>query len=162
MAGSAFVKTKTMKTFDSVDALEAEVGSEIAVSEWMTITQQRVNQFAEATDDPQWIHLDEERARKESPFGGTIAHGYLTLSLLPKFFAAEIDLPFAKMNINYGANKLRFPSPMKVGHRMRARFTLLAVERLPDCVQSVWKYTAEQEDSDKPVCVAEVLLRQYY
>ena len=151
-----------MKTFDSPDALEAEVGKEIAVSEWLQITQDRVNLFAEATDDPQWIHLDEERARKESPFGGTIAHGYLTLALLPRFFATVVDLPFAKMNINYGANKLRFPAPMKVGRRMRARFGLLAVERLPGCVQSVWQYTAEQEDGDKPVCVAEVVLRQYY
>lgn len=151
-----------MKTYESPDALEAEVGNEVAVSAWMTITQDRVNQFAEATDDPQWIHIDEQRARNESPFGGTIAHGYLTLALLPRFFATVIELSFAKMNINYGANKLRFPSPMKVGKRMRARFSLLAVERLPDSVQSVWKYTAEQEDSDKPVCVAEVVLRQYF
>lgn len=151
-----------MKTYESPDALEAEVGNEVAVSAWMTITQDRVNQFAEATDDPQWIHIDEQRARNESPFGGTIAHGYLTLALLPRFFATVIELSFAKMNINYGANKLRFPSPMKVGKRMRARFSLLAVERLPDSVQSVWKYTAEQEGSDKPVCVAEVVLRQYF
>lgn len=151
-----------MKTFDSPAAMEAEVGKEIAVSDWLMVTQERVNQFAEATDDPQWIHIDEERARKESPFGGTVAHGYLTLSLLPRFLAAVVEFPFATMNINYGANKLRFPSPMKVGKRMRARFALLAVERLPDCVQSVWKYTAEQEESDKPVCVAEVVLRQYF
>lgn len=151
-----------MKTYETPDALEADVGKEVAVSAWMTITQDRVNHFAEATDDPQWIHIDEERAKNESPFGGTIAHGYLTLALLPRFFATVVELPFAKMNINYGANKLRFPSPMKVGKRMRARFALLAVERLPDCVQSVWKYTAEQEDSDKPACVAEAVLRQYY
>lgn len=151
-----------MKTFDSIDALEAEVGKEVAVSDWFTITQDRVNQFAEATDDPQWIHLDEQRAKLESPFGGTIAHGYLTLSLLPKLFADGVDLPFAKMNINYGANKVRFPAPMKVGRRMRAHFVLLSVERLPDCVQDVWRYTAEQEDGEKPVCVAEVVLRQYY
>lgn len=151
-----------MKIFDSPDALEAAVGHELGVSEWLLIAQDRVNQFGEATDDPQWIHLDEERAKRESPFGGTIAHGYLTLSLLPRFFGSMIDLPFAKMNINYGANKVRFPSPMKVGKRMRARFSLLAVERMPGCVQSVWIYTAEQEDSDKPVCVAEVVLRQYY
>ena len=151
-----------MKIFDSPDALQSELGNEVAVSDWFLITQERVNQFAEATDDPQWIHIDAERARKESPFGGTIAHGYLTLSLLPKFFSTVIDLSFAKMNINYGANKLRFPAPMQVGKRMRARFTLLTVEHLPDCVQDVWKYTAEQEGSDKPVCVAEVVLRQYY
>lgn len=150
-----------MKTFDSPDAMEAEIGNEVAVSDWLTITQDRVNQFAQATDDPQWIHIDEVRAQA-SPFGGTIAHGYLTLSLLPHFFTTVFELPFAKMNINYGANKLRFPAPMKVGKRMRARFTLLALERLPEGVQTVWKYTAEQEDADKPVCVAEVVLRQVY
>jgi acyl dehydratase len=151
-----------MKTFESPEALEAMVGNEIGLSDWLLITQERVNQFAEATDDPQWIHIDEVRAKQESPYGGTIAHGYLTLALLPKFFANVIQFPFAKMNINYGANKLRFPAPMRVGLRMRARFTLLGVERLPDCIQSVWKYTAEQESGDKPVCVAEVVLRQYF
>ena len=151
-----------MKQFHSAEALEAEVGNEVAVSEWMLLTQQRVNLFADATDDPQWIHVDEERARRESPFGGTIAHGYLTLSLLPKFFEAEVAFPFARMSINYGTNKVRFPSPMRVGRRMRGRFSLLAVERQADCVQSTWRYTVEQEDSEKPVCVAEVVLRQVY
>ncbi len=151
-----------MRKFESAAALEAEVGREVAVSDWMTLTQDRVNLFAEATDDPQWIHVDEERARRESPFGGTIAHGYLTLSLLPRFFEAEVAFPFAGMSINYGTNKVRFPSPLRVGRRIRGRFTLLAVECHPDCVQSVWKYTVEQEDGDKPVCVAEVVLRQYY
>lgn len=151
-----------MREFDSADALAAEVGNEVAVSEWMTLAQERVNQFAQATDDPQWIHVDEERARRESPFGGTIAHGYLTLSLLPKFFEAEVAFPFARMSINYGTNKVRFPAPLRVGRRIRGRFALLAVERLADCVQSVWKYTVEQEDAEKPACVAEVVLRQYY
>jgi len=151
-----------MKHFDSAEALEAEVGMEVAVSDWMTVTQQRVNQFAEATDDPQWIHVDEERAQRESPFGGTIAHGYLTLSLLPRFFEAEVAFPFAKMSINYGTNKVRFPSPLRVGQRIRGRFALVSVEHHADCVQSVWKYTVEQEGNDKPVCVAEAVLRQYY
>ncbi len=151
-----------MKHFDSAAALEAEVGKEVAVSDWVAITQQRVNLFAEATDDPQWIHVDEERAQRESPFGGTIAHGYLTLSLLPRFFEAEVAFPFAKMSINYGTNKVRFPSPLRVGQRIRGRFALLAVEHHADCVQSVWKYTVEQEGNDKPVCVAEAVLRQYY
>ncbi len=151
-----------MRKFESAEALEAEVGREVAVSGWMTMTQERVNLFAEATDDPQWIHVDEARARRESPFGGTIAHGYLTLSLLPRFFEAEVAFPFARMSINYGTNKVRFPSPLRVGRRVRGRFTLLSAERLADCVQSVWRYTVEQEDGDKPVCVAEVVLRQYY
>ncbi len=151
-----------MRHFESAEALEADVGKEIAVSEWMTLTQERVNLFAGATDDPQWIHVDRERAERESPFGGTIAHGYLTLSLLPRFFEAEVAFPFARMSINYGTNKVRFPSPLRVGRRIRGRFSLLAVERHPDCAQSTWKYTVEQDSGDKPVCVAEVVLRQYF
>ena len=151
-----------MRTFDTPEALEAEVGKEICVSNWLTISQERVNQFAQATDDPQWIHVDVERAKRESPFGGTIAHGFLTLSLFPKFFEEQVDLPFGKMSINYGTNKVRFPSPMRVGGRVRGRFFLLSVERLPDCVQSVWKMTVEQEGSNKPVCVAESVLRRYF
>ncbi len=151
-----------MKKFHSADELEAEVGKEVSVSSWVEISQSRVNQFAEATDDPQWIHVDVERAKKESPFGGTVAHGFLTLALLPRFFEEQIDFPFGTMSINYGLNKVRFPAPMKVGGRARGRFTLLAVERHPDCVQSTWKMTVEQEGSDKPVCVAESVLRRYY
>lgn len=151
-----------MRKFESAEVLAAEVGKEVAVSDWMTLTQQRVNLFAEATDDPQWIHVDEERAKRESPFGGTIAHGYLTLSLLPRFFEAEVAFPFSRMSINYGTNKVRFPSPLRVGRRIRGRFSLLAVEHLADCVQSLWKYTVEQEEGEKPVCVAEVVLRQYF
>ena len=150
-----------MRRFLTVEELEAEVGKEVAVSEWMSLSQERVNQFAEATDDPQWIHVDVERATQQSPFGGTVAHGYLTLSLLPKFLEATIELRFCRMSINYGANKIRFPAPMRTGRRMRGRFSLLALERLTDCVQTVWQYTAEQEVGDKPVCVAEVVLRQY-
>ncbi len=151
-----------MRKFHSADELEAEVGNEVSVSSWVEISQQRVNQFADATDDPQWIHVDVERAKKESPFGGTVAHGFLTLSLLPRFFEEQVDFPFGSMSINYGLNKVRFPSPMKAGGRARGRFTLLAVERHPDCVQSTWKMTVEQEGSDKPVCVAESVLRRYY
>lgn len=151
-----------MRKFHSADELEAEVGNEVSVSSWVEIDQQRVNLFAQATDDPQWIHVDAERAKRESPFGGTIAHGYLTLSLLPRFFEEQVDFPFGSMSINYGLNKVRFPSPMKVGGRARGRFSLLAVERHPDCVQSTWKMTVEQEGSERPVCVAEAVLRRYY
>lgn len=151
-----------MRKFHNPDELEAEVGKEVSVSSWVAIDQQRVNQFAAATEDPQWIHVDVERAKKESPFGGTVAHGFLTLSLLPRFFEEQVDLPFGRMSINYGLNKVRFPSPMKVGGRVRGRFALLAIERHPDCVQSTWKMTVEQEGSDKPVCVAESVLRRYY
>lgn len=151
-----------MRTFHSADELEAEVGKEISVSAWVAIDQQRVNLFATATDDPQWIHVDVERAKKESPFGGTVAHGFLTLALLPRFLEEQIEFSFGTMSINYGLNKVRFPSPMKVGGRARGRFALLSVERQPDCVQSTWKMTVEQEGSDKPVCVAESVLRRYY
>jgi acyl dehydratase len=151
-----------MKKFHSADELEAEIGKEVSVSSWVAIDQQRVNLFATATEDPQWIHVDVERAKKESPFGGTVAHGFLTLSLLPRFFEEQVELSFGKMSINYGLNKVRFPSPMRVGGRVRGRFALLAVERHPDCMQSTWKMTVEQEGSDKPVCVAESVLRRYY
>jgi acyl dehydratase len=151
-----------MRKFATVADLQADVGKEIAVSEWMMISQERVNQFAEATDDPQWIHVDVERAKRESPFGGTIAHGYMTLSLIPALFEAVVDLPPGKMSINYGLNKVRFPSPMLVGGRLRGRFKLLAVEPMDGCVQSIWQMTIEREGSDKPVCVAEYVLRKYF
>jgi acyl dehydratase len=151
-----------MRKFATVADLQADVGNEIAVSEWMMISQERVNQFAEATDDPQWIHVDVERAKRESPFGGTIAHGYMTLSLIPALFEAVVDLPPGKMSINYGLNKVRFPSPMLVGGRLRGRFKLLAVEPMDGCVQSIWQMTIEREGSDKPVCVAESVLRKYF
>lgn len=151
-----------MKTFNTVADLQAEVGNEVAHSDWMTITQERVNQFAEATDDPQWIHLDVERAKRESPFGTTIAHGFLTLSLIPKLFESAVTLPKGKMSINYGLNKVRFPSPMRVGGRLRGRFKLLEVEQLEGCMQSIWQMTLECEGQDKPVCVAESVLRMYF
>ena len=151
-----------MRHFATVADLQAEVGNEVAVSEWMTISQERVNQFAEATDDPQWIHVDVERAKRESPFGGTIAHGYMTLSLIPALFESVVELPAGKMSINYGLNKVRFPSPMLVGGRLRGRFKLLAIEPMDGCVQSIWQMTIEREGSDKPVCVAESVLRKYF
>lgn len=151
-----------MRRFLTVEELEAEVGKEVAVSEWMVLSQERVNQFAEATDDPQWIHVDPERAKRESPFGGTIAHGFLTLSLLPKFFEQCIDQPSGKMSINYGLNKVRFPTPMLVGGRMRGRFTLMALEKINGGIQTTWQVTMECEGSDKPVCVAESVLRKYF
>ena len=151
-----------MRHFATVADLQAEIGNEVAVSDWMTISQERVNQFAEATDDPQWIHIDVERAKRESPFGGTIAHGYMTLSLIPALFESVVELPAGKMSINYGLNKVRFPSPMLVGGRLRGRFKLLAIEPMDGCVQSIWQMTIEREGSDKAVCVAESVLRKYF
>lgn len=151
-----------MRRFTSVEDMESEIGKEVAVSDWLVLTQERVNLFAEATDDPQWIHVDVERAKRESPFGGTVAHGFLTLSLLPKFIEQVIDMPPGKMSINYGLNKVRFPAPMPAGGKIRGRFSLLAVERIEGGVQSVWQVTMEREGGDKPVCVAESVLRRYF
>lgn len=151
-----------MRRFTSVEDMESEVGKEVAVSDWLVLSQERVNLFAEATDDPQWIHVDVERAKRESPFGGTVAHGFLTLSLLPKFIEQVIDMPPGKMSINYGLNKVRFPAPMPVGGKIRGRFSLLSVERIEGGVQSVWQVTMEREGGDKPVCVAESVLRRYF
>ncbi len=152
----------TIKKFTTVADLQAEIGKEVAISEWMTMEQGRVNQFAEATDDPQWIHVDVERAKRESPFGTTIAHGFLTLSLIPKLFESVVILPQGKMSINYGLNKVRFPSPVRVGSRLRGRFKLLEVEQMDGCMQSVWQMTLECEGQEKPACVAESVLRMYF
>lgn len=150
-----------MRQFASVEEMQAEVGKEVAVSDWLTVSQERVNQFAEATGDAQWIHVDVERAKRESPFGGTIAHGFLTLSLLPKFIEEVIELPPGSMSINYGLNKVRFPAPMMVGGRVRGRFTLLSLEKIDKGIQTVWQVTMEREGSEKPACVAESVLRRY-
>jgi acyl dehydratase len=150
-----------MKTFASLADLAPLVGQEVAVSDWITITQERVNQFAEATGDHQWIHIDVERA-KAGPFGAPIAHGYLTLSLLPLFFQTAIDIQGARMGVNYGLNKVRFTSPVPVGSRLRARMTLLAFEPIADNgVQMTWKVAVEREGVDKPVCIAESIARRY-
>jgi len=148
--------------YDTLEALRAAVGTEAFLSDWVLIDQRRIDLFAEATDDPQWIHVDVERAKRESPFGTTIAHGYLTLSLIPKLFESVIVLPKGKMSINYGLNKVRFPSPVRVGSRLRGRFKLLEVEQLEGCMQSVWQMTLECEGQDKPACVAESVLRMYF
>jgi acyl dehydratase len=150
-----------MKTFQTLSELAACVGQEVAVSEWLTITQAQVNQFAEATGDHQWIHVDPEKA-KTGPFGGPIAHGFLTLSLLPKFFESSFAIVQSRMGVNYGLNKVRFTAPVPVGSRLRARMTLLASEPIDNGgVQMVWQVLVEREGSDKPVCVAESLVRRY-
>ncbi len=145
----------------SVQELEGRVGQEIAVSPWIEVTQERIDRFAEATEDRQWIHVDRERA-PSSPFGGTIAHGFLTLSLLPRL--AELAIPPAdkKMGINYGLNKLRFTAPVPSGSRVRARFTLARLEKLEGALQLTWGVTVEREGSDRPCMIAEWLVRQYH
>jgi acyl dehydratase len=150
-----------MKTLQSLAELPALVGHEVAVSDWLTITQEQVNLFAQATGDHQWIHVDVERA-KAGPFGAPIAHGFLTLSLLPKFFETSMEIKNARMGVNYGLNKVRFTSPVPVGSRLRARMKLLSCEPIEnDGVQMAWLVTVEREGGDKPVCVAESLTRRY-
>ncbi|MFL6691747.1 MAG: MaoC family dehydratase [Ramlibacter sp.] len=150
-----------MRTIASLAEVPALVGQEVAVSDWITITQEQVNQFADATGDHQWIHVDVEKA-KAGPFGAPIAHGFLTLSLLPRFFETAIAIGGTRMGVNYGLNKVRFTSPVPVGSRLRARLTLLACEPIEsNGLQMTWKVSIEREGSDKPVCVAESLGRRY-
>lgn len=150
-----------MKTFQTLAELAACVGQEVAVSDWLTITQAQVNLFAEATGDRQWIHVDPEKA-KTGPFGGPIAHGFLTLSLLPKFFESALEIVQSRMGVNYGLNKVRFTAPVPVGSRLRARMTLLSCEPIDqEGVQMAWEVLVEREGSAKPVCIAESLVRRY-
>ena len=150
-----------MKTFQTLADLAACVGQDVATSDWLTVTQQQVNLFAEATGDHQWIHVDPEKAAA-GPFGGPIAHGFLTLSLLPKFFESSLHIVGSRMGVNYGLNKVRFTAPVPVGSRLRARMKLLASESIPnDGVQMTWEVTVEREGSSKPVCVADSLVRRY-
>jgi acyl dehydratase len=151
-----------MRQIASIEELKSLVGQEVAVSDWVHVTQERVQMFADATGDHQWIHLDVERCKKESPYGGTIAHGFLTLSLLPILMQKAIAMPDAKMSVNYGLNKVRFPAPVPVGSKLRGRIALMAVEDIPGGVQMTWQVTMEREGGDKPVCVAESLARRYF
>lgn len=147
-------------TIAGVDELRRRVGEKLGVSEWHEITQAEVNRFAELTRDLQWIHLDAERAAV-SPFGGTIAHGLLTLSLGPALSLEILDFERFAYGVNYGYNRVRFPSPMLVGSRVRMRARLLSVEDIMDGVQIAIEQVFEREGSDKPVCVAESLGRLY-
>jgi acyl dehydratase len=150
-----------MRTFEKLADLAALVGQEVAVSDWIPVTQQQVDLFAEATGDHQWIHVDVERAR-QGPFGAPIAHGFLTLSLLPKFFESALEVLDTRMGVNYGLNRVRFTAPVPVGSRLRARMSLLACEAIPDNgYQMTWSIAVEREGSDKPVCIAESLTRRY-
>ncbi len=150
-----------MRSFASLDELRSVVGQEVAVTEWMEIAQERVNLFADATDDHQWIHVDLERCQRESPFKAPIAHGFLTLSLVSTLFERAIAMVDAKMVVNYGLNKVRFPAPVPVGSRIRARMTLTKVEDIEGGAQLEWSVVMECEGGTKPVCVAELLLRRY-
>jgi acyl dehydratase len=147
-----------MVEFKDVKSL---VGQELGVSDWHQVTQEEINAFADATHDHQWIHIDVERAKKESPFGGPIAHGYYTLSLAPHLMSQIWGVQGIKMGVNYGLNKLRFPAPVPIGKRVRVRATLNNVEDVSGGMQATIGMAFEVEGSDKPVCVAEGLFRYY-
>ena len=147
---------------ESLKSLEELVGREIAVTDWLTVTQERIQQFAEATEDRQWIHVDPERARRESPYGSTVAHGFLTLSLLSHFVRQAIQLPSeVQRTINYGLNRVRFPAPVRAGEKIRAHARLNSYRELPDSVEAIFEVTLEAERSQKPCCVAEWILRYF-
>ena len=147
--------------FESAEALTKAIGTSLGETEWLTITQERVNTFADATDDHQWIHVDPLRA-KDGPFGACIAHGFLTLSLAARFMPELIDVRM-KMGVNYGSDKVRFPSPVKVGQRIRGKGELIAVEPTKDGgVQSSLRLTVEIEGSTKPACIVDTISRYYF
>ena len=147
-----------MRELDCFDDL---VGTEVALSDWMAMPQSRIDTFADATADHQWIHTDPARCARESPFGVPVAHGFLTLSLIPALFENAVRLVGAKMVLNYGLNKVRFPAPVAVDARVRARITLLAVDPFEGGLQLTWQVVIEADGGAKPVCVAEMLMRRY-
>ncbi|WP_010356820.1 MaoC family dehydratase [Streptomyces acidiscabies] len=148
------------RIFTSADELKAAVGEQLGYSDWVEVDQKRIDLFAEATEDHQWIHVDPEKAAA-GPFGTTIAHGYLTLSLLPLFGPQLIQVDGVKMGVNYGTNKVRFPAPVPVGSRLRATARISSVEDVKGGVQIALAFTVEREGGDKPVCAAESVSRYY-
>ena len=134
-------------------------GREMGVTQWLEITQERIDTFAEATDDHQWIHIDRDRAQRESPYGATIAHGFLTLSLLTKFLTAVIQLDDVRLAINYGLNRVRFPSAVRAGSRIRARIVLQSIRDVGESTEMIYVVTIEAEGAEKPCCVAECIVR---
>ena len=150
-----------MTEIESVAGLGELVGREVGVSEWVEVSQERIHGFAEATEDRQWIHTDPERAARESPFKGTIAHGFLTLSLLSEMGRTAVAVRGVRMGINYGLNRVRFISPVPAGSRVRGRFTLAALEEVKGGAQATWEVTVEREGSARPCCTAEWLVRYY-
>jgi acyl dehydratase len=150
------------KTSVKLRELESKIGQEVGVSPWIEIAQERIDLFAKATEDFQWIHVDPARA-KDSPFGGTIAHGFLTLSMLPKLSESTFEFSDRKMGVNYGLNKVRFTSPVPVGAKIRGRFVLAGYDKIEgNGVQTTWKVTIEREGGDKPACVLEAISRHYF
>lgn len=152
----------TLADLSTLDKVRAHVGREVLLTDWVPIEQPRVDLFARATEDFQWIHVDSARAASESPFGGTVAHGFLTLSLLGKFYGDHLSLPFCEMGLNYGLNKVRFTNPVRTGSRVRGRFVLNKLEDLDGGLQLTYAVTIEIDGEAKPACVAESVVRQYF
>lgn len=151
-----------MREIATLEQLHQLAGQEVAVSPWIEVSQEQVNLFAQATGDHQWIHVDVERAARELPTGGTVAHGFLTLALLPRILTESISLgPQVKMLLNYGLDRVRFPAPLPVGSRVRGIVVLHSVQDIPGGAQLSWEITVEREGADKPVCVAQFLVRRY-
>lgn len=147
---------------DNPQRLKQLVGQEIGVTEWFHVAHERIAQFAEATEDRQWIHLDRERAKNESPYGTTIAHGFLTLSLLSHFVQEAIEIQSGlRLAVNYGLNRVRFPAAVPADSRVRARVSLEALKQLPDSLEAIYSVTVEGEQAQKPCCVAEWIVRYY-
>lgn len=145
--------------FEGIEAVRAAVGTHLGYSDWVTVTQEQVDTFAEATGDHQWIHVDGERANAESPFGGPIAHGYLTLSLTNRFLPQVVEVCHVSLGVNRGTGKIRFPAPVPVGSRLRASVELVAVDDVAGGIDTTMVITVEREGGDKPVCVVESLSR---
>jgi acyl dehydratase len=151
-----------LNVIEDARALKSFAGREIGVTDWLVVTQERIQQFAEATEDRQWIHLDRERAERESPYHTTIAHGFLTLSLLSFLMKQAIQIKSGiRMAVNYGLNRVRFPSPVRADSKIRGRFSLAAVKELPEGIEAIFSVTVESEGADKPCCVAEWIVRYY-
>jgi acyl dehydratase len=150
-----------MRVFSGSADLIASIGEDVGASSWLEVTQERIDKFADATGDHQWIHVDPERAAA-GPFGGTVAHGYLTLSLMVPFMHEVYRIDDRRHAVNYGVNRVRFPAPLRAGSRTRGRFVLAEVEQLDGAVQIVWKVTFEVQGSDRPACVAESITRVYF
>ncbi len=151
-----------MRIIEKPAELPSLIGQEIGVSPWVRIEQERINSFAAATGDQQWIHVDVERATRESPYHGTVAHGYLTIAMLPRLFRATVRIDGLRFSVNYGLNRVRFPAPVMAGSNIRARFHLAGLSPLEGGAQLEWQVEFECEGSPKPVCVATTLMRCYF
>jgi acyl dehydratase len=158
---SALAPERAPRVIAGFEELRGLVGAEVAVSDWLTVDAERISAFADATGDHQWIHLDAERAARESPYGGVVAHGFLMLSLIPALRATAMTIEGVGMAINYGLNRVRFPAPLRAGRRVRGRFTLAALEAIEGGAQLTWQVSVAEEGAAKPCCVAEVVTRLY-